>query len=110
MTDEIPIIIQKAKELSELIKDHEISKKYSESLFKISHDRNAQDLLSRLINLGKTLSEGYSAGSSLSENSAEYLLLKTELEQCDIVKQHIIVQREYLNLLQNILTRIKNPL
>lgn len=109
MTEEIALIVQKARELSVMIKGHEISKKYSESLYNISRDRKAQNLLSKLINLGRTLTEGYPAGAH-QEDSAEQMLLKAELEECDIVKQHLVIQREYLNLLKNILARIKDPI
>lgn len=102
-------IIAKARELSDLINNHEITIRYRESLERMQEDAAAQRLLSELIKIGKDLNNSLSGGSSDKPGSAEMDLLKQEFDRNETVKNHILVQREYLNLINMVQGRIKNP-
>lgn len=103
-------IIAKAKELSELINNHEITKRYRESLEKMKDDAVAQKLLSELVLIGRNINESLSSGgSSEMPGTAEMELLKQEFEKNETVKNHILAQREYLNLINRVQEKIKNP-
>jgi len=103
-------IIAKAEELSELISNHEVTIRYRESLDKMKGDPVAQKILSELIILGRDINESLSSGGdSVKHGAAEMDLLKQEFEKNETVKNHIIAQREYLNLINRVQERIKNP-
>ena len=103
-------IIQKASELSELIKSHDISRQYDESLAKLSKDRAAQNLLEKLVLVGKKLNEKASKGENQTLGpSAESTLLNEQLEKNELVKSHILIQKQYLNMIHLTMEKIKNP-
>lgn len=103
-------IIARAKELSELINNHEVTRRYRESLENMKGDPVAQKLLTELIVLGRDINESLSSGEASDKHgSAEIELLKQEFEKNETVKNHILVQREYLNLINSVQDKIKNP-
>jgi len=103
-------IIAKARELSELINNHEVTGRYRESLEKMKGDPVAQKLLSELIVLGRDINESLSSGEASDKHgAAEMELLKQEFEKNETVKNHILAQREYLNLINSVQDKIKNP-
>ena len=103
-------IIAKAVELSELINNHEVTLKYRESLEKMQRDPVAQKLLSDLILLGQDINESLSSGKASDRHgAAEIDLLKQEFEKNETVREHILAQREYLNLINSVQDKIKNP-
>ena|SRR5271157_5046725 len=99
MPDNIRLIIEKAKELSELIRAHQVAQNYNDLQIKINADQKAQELYARL------------ARGEMKDNdlSSEYELLRNELEQNPLVKEYIRCQRTYLDLLKQVIDRIKNP-
>lgn len=102
-------IIAKAKELSALINNHEVTKRYRESLERMKDDAVAQRLLSDLIKLGRDLNDSMSGGSADRPGTAEMELLKKEFDSNETVRNHILAQREYLDLIAKVQERIKNP-
>ncbi|HNW29754.1 MAG TPA: YlbF family regulator [Spirochaetota bacterium] len=110
MTDSIQPIIRKARELASSIREHEITLRYNETLARISNDRQAQQLYARLIAMGKELNDRLSAGGAVErQESSEYEMMQKELEQNTLVKEYIQNQKEYLNLLNRVIEKIKNP-
>ncbi len=102
-------IIEKAKELAGLIENHEITVRYRESLERMKHDAAAQRILAELIKIGGVIKNQVRADEDSSIGRAELEILKDEFEKNKTVKDHILVQREYLDLINNIQERIKNP-
>jgi len=110
MQDEIDTIIKKAGELSAIISEHGITRRYTESLELLKHDRRSMELLDTLISLGRDLSEKISRNEPASAgNTAENDLLKRELDSNILIKNYLLAQKEYLNLLGQVIEKIKNP-
>jgi len=103
-------IIKKARELSILIKEHEITRRYRETSEKIKNDVSAQRLLEKLVMLGRDLNEQLLKGEEAKAGEAELEFLKSEFEKNILVKEHLLAQKEYLNMLKSIQERIKNPI
>jgi len=101
-------IIEKAKELAGLIEKHDATRRYKESLEKMKGDVTAQNLLVRLVKLGEEISTPGSDDLS-GTGPAEKELLGKELEQNELVKSHILIQKEYLDLINKVQYKIKNP-
>jgi cell fate (sporulation/competence/biofilm development) regulator YlbF (YheA/YmcA/DUF963 family) len=111
MNDTIQPIIDKARDLSASIREHEATRRYNECRSRISNDRTAQQLYSKLIAIGKELSDRIAAGGVIErQESSEYELMQRELEQNTLVKEFIQSQKEYLDLLNRVIEKIKNPL
>jgi len=102
-------IIEKARELARMIENHEITVRYRDSLEKMKSDAVAQRLLAELIRIGEEIQtqSGTDAGSSAGR--AELEILKDEFEKNKTVKDHILIQKEYLDLIKLVQERIKNP-
>lgn len=110
MTDSIQPIIRKARELASTIREHGIAIRYHETLSRIGNDRAAQQLYARLIAIGKEINDRLSAGGPIErQESSEYEMMQKELEQNPLVKEYIQTQREYLDLLNKVIEKIKNP-
>jgi cell fate (sporulation/competence/biofilm development) regulator YlbF (YheA/YmcA/DUF963 family) len=110
MGDDIGIIIEKARELSESIGRHEITRRYHEAKDRMSKDRSSQELYSRLVAMGKELSFLISREESFeTKETGEREFLRNELEQNPLVKEYIHAQREYLELLKRVIDKIRNP-
>ncbi len=101
-------IIQKAKELAGLIEKHPITKKYHESMEKMKMDIASQKLLERLVRLGEEIS--LQSKDVSGTGPAERELISKELEENDLVKSHLLIQKEYLDMINKIQYKIKNPL
>lgn len=102
-------IIEKAKELSRMIENHEITVRYRESLEKMKNDVAAQRILSELIRIGKELNDQTVTDSELSTGRAELEILKNEFDNNETVKNHILIQKDYLELIKKVQDKIKNP-
>ena len=103
-------IIQKARQLSDMINNHEITIKYRESLEKIRGDVNSQRLLSELVRIGREISENMNVpDGQKSFGKAELEMLQHELDSGIIVKEHLVIQRQYLDMIKQVQDRIKNP-
>jgi cell fate (sporulation/competence/biofilm development) regulator YlbF (YheA/YmcA/DUF963 family) len=96
-----------AAELARLIHGCPIAERYRDSLMRISKDRKSQDLLERLVAMGRIISGGSSASDDTG--MSEYRQIQDELDTDPHVKSHLLAQREYLNLLQAVIDRIRNP-
>lgn len=108
--DDYSEIIQKAKELSDLINSHEITIKYKESLEKLQHDVQSQRLLGELVRIGKEVNESMnSPEADKTYGAAELDMLKKELDANQFLKDHLVIQRQYLDLISQVQKRIKNP-
>jgi len=105
------VIIDKARELSKCIEESEIAVDYYNSIKLMQKDANAQQLLSRLVLLGKELNEAINSGDEDSfPGGAEAELLREEIRENDLVKNFILAQKNYINLIQLVQDRIKNPI
>ncbi|HOW82745.1 MAG TPA: YlbF family regulator [Spirochaetota bacterium] len=103
-------IILKARELSRLIKEHDLTKKYEQALTEITKDRDAQELLSELIIMGQELNARAARGEAMKPDSpSEREFLRERFEKKPAVKNFIQAEKDYLNLLKAVIEKIKNP-
>jgi cell fate (sporulation/competence/biofilm development) regulator YlbF (YheA/YmcA/DUF963 family) len=110
MADSIQPIIRKARELAATIREHDATLRYNECLARMNRDREAQQLYSRLIEMGKDLNDRIAAGSDIErDNTSERAMLQRELEENTLVKEYIQSQKDYLDLLGKVIEKIKNP-
>ena len=108
--NDISKIIEKANTLSKMIEENEITIKYNESLEKMKHDVKAQELLSRLVMLGRDINEKILNNENpMLEAQAEKEILMQQLEENTIVKEHILIEKEYISMISQIQEKIKNP-
>jgi cell fate (sporulation/competence/biofilm development) regulator YlbF (YheA/YmcA/DUF963 family) len=111
MPDDIQSIIDKAKMLSSSIRNHAVTQRYNECRSRMNSDRNAQELYTNLVRLGKELNETIASGGNVERlQSAEYELMQRDLERNTLVKDFIQSQKEYLDFLKKVIEKIKNPL
>ncbi len=106
--DNYDAIIKKAVELANLIEKHPVTQKYRESMEKMKMDMASQRLLERLVRLGEEISTQSSDDVS-STGPAERELISKELEENDLVKSHLLIQKEYLDMINKVQYKIKNP-
>ena len=110
MEKELQNIISKAAELSGLIQRHETARAYTRSLAEIRGDRASLDLLNRLTAAGKEIREKADQGEdAVSGRSAEYQMIEDELRGNQLVKDFLLAQRSYLQLMQDVINLIKDP-
>ena len=102
-------IIEKTMELASMIKDHEISLRYRDSLEKMKQDAISQKLLMELVRIGGELNNSADDNSEPIVGRAESEILMNEFYNNKLVKDHILVQKEYVNLIKTVQDRIKNP-
>ncbi len=107
--EDYPAIIEKARELSGLLKAHPATVRYMESTEKMKNDRNAQALLEKLVMLGRDIDALQQGASTDGPGEAERILIEKELEDNPLVKEHILAQKEYLILIQQMQECIRNP-
>ncbi len=108
--EEYKEIIDKARELSLMIRDHEYTVKYRETSESMRADAGAQKLLADLIRVGRELAENADSDEDKKkEISRENDYLNQELKDNDTVKNHILAQKQYLDLIRQMQERIKNP-
>lgn len=111
MVENYSDITGKARELSRMIDNHEITVMYRESLEKIGRDINAQRLLADLVRIGREINENSSHDADeRSYGRGELEILQMELDANSIVKEHLVAQRRYLDMIRLVQERIKNPL
>ena len=93
-----------------MISAHEATVRYRESLEKMRGDVEAQQLLADLIHIGKEISDNMNnPDSQKTYGSAELEILNRKLEDNLLVKEHLLAQRSYLDLITKIQERIKIP-
>ncbi|MBN2160483.1 MAG: YlbF family regulator [Spirochaetes bacterium] len=109
MQDEIQTIIGKAQELSALIRNHDVTRRYNDCRTRIQKDRKARELYSRLVSKGREINTAIAEGRQSEGQTSENELLQKELEETPLVKEYISSQREYLELLKKVIERIKAP-
>jgi len=102
-------IIEKAKELASMINNHEISLKYRDSIAKMKQDVTSQKLLMELIRIGGELNNSKDTNSESIMGKAESEILKNEFNNNKLVKDHILIQKEYVDFIKMVQDRIKNP-
>lgn len=102
-------IVEKARELARMIENHEITLRYRESVEKMKHDAVAQRLLAELVRIGGELNKISGTDAEMTTGKAELEMLKNEFDNNQIVKDHILSQKEYLDLIKMVQDRIKNP-
>lgn len=108
--EEYKEIIEKARELSFMIRDHEYTENYRETLDSMKADVGAQKLLADLIRVGRELAENVDSDEDKKkEISRENDYLNQEVKNNDTVKNHILAQKQYLDLITQMQERIKNP-
>jgi cell fate (sporulation/competence/biofilm development) regulator YlbF (YheA/YmcA/DUF963 family) len=106
---EYDLIIEKAKELASMIKSHEISLRYRDSLEKMKQDTVSQKLLMELIRIGGELNNSTGNDREVIIGKAESEFLKNDFNNNKLVKDHILVQKEYVDLIKMVQDRIRNP-
>jgi cell fate (sporulation/competence/biofilm development) regulator YlbF (YheA/YmcA/DUF963 family) len=93
-------IITKTDELAIAIKSHDISVRYADLLGKLKKDEKAQDIYTRLVKLGKDISEAKDTGKELSE---EFVLendaLKNDLQDSPLVREFVEAQKDYFEMI-----------
>ncbi len=104
-----PSIIEKARELSQLLKQHPVTLRYQECLEKMKHDKNAQALMEKLVMLGRDINSASMGLAGEGPGDAERALVEEELEKNPLVKEHLLAQKEYLAMIQQMQERIRNP-
>ena len=102
-------IIIKAKELHKLLLGHDYSIEFQKTSEAIKNNSEAQDILKRLIELGKDIQDNISNEEVVNSLTAEKELLRQDLDKNDLVKKHLTNQRLYLQLFKDIIQQIKNP-
>jgi len=111
MTQNYDNIIKEAKKLVTLIKNHEITTQYQTSLTEINKNIKSQELLNKLVLLGKEINDQLSQSKKISPTQTkEFESLKNELNKNNLVKTHISNQNAYSKMLQEIIDLIKDPL
>jgi len=108
MKNNTELILLEAEELAKSIKEHPLAISYNKSTEKLNGDFSSQKLLSRLIMAGKDLNENANSKEKKSFG-AEHQLIREELDQNLFLKSHLQIQKEYLNLINQIMEKIKNP-
>lgn len=110
MNSEIDDIIRKARELAQLVKRHPMTVRYEEDLKRLRGDEQSLQLYSKLVQMGRELAEKASRGEEIAmEDSEENRIISDALEKNELVKSFIRSQRAYLELIQKITDRIRNP-
>jgi len=110
MENEIRNIMLIAAELSDLIRYNKITIDYNENLKKMNDDNKSQELLSRLISIGKELNEKSIRGETVqAKESIKNELVKKDLEKNDLVKSFIKSQKLYFDLIQKVIEKVNNP-
>ena len=108
--EELEILVIKAGELAGLIHGNEITRDYEESLKHVQQDRTAMEIISDLIRMGEDLQTKAQRGEPLFiDQAAEKEMLRQKMENHPLVKSHLIAQKRYLNLMNLVMERIKNP-
>ncbi|PKL15810.1 MAG: hypothetical protein CVV49_19495 [Spirochaetae bacterium HGW-Spirochaetae-5] len=102
-------IVEKARELARMIENNEITVRYRESVEKMKHDAVAQRLLAELVRIGGELNNISGTDAEMTTGKAELEMLKNEFDNNIIVKDHILAQKEYLDMIKMVQERIKNP-
>jgi len=101
-------IIKEAQELSESINNSDIFKEYQERSREIANDVEAQNLLQKLYQVGQELS-GVETDDSILKSASEKDMVTKELDNNQKVKDFLLAQKQYINLMQQVVENIRNP-
>ena len=102
-------IIDKARQLARLLKDHPVTRRYEESLDKMKEDKEAQEILEKMVMMGRDLNTRLQGGDSDVAGEAEQMFLKEEMEKHPLVQEHILAQKDYLVMIQKVQELIRDP-
>jgi cell fate (sporulation/competence/biofilm development) regulator YlbF (YheA/YmcA/DUF963 family) len=103
-------IFESARDLGLLILEEPSVQRFREIADLLNEDERSVDLLNRLISIGKELREHPEAtGEALSDMVEEFEWVKAELENNELVKNYITLQKEYVELLTAVLEKVKTP-
>ena len=103
-------IIALAQQLGILIRENDITRDYLKLSADIKNDHNAQLLLSRLVEMGKMLSEQAERGDGFTaEENAESHLIKEELLHDEKVRPFLAAQKKYLGMMELVKKALWNP-
>ncbi len=108
MTDEIKNIINETEELSYLLKSHPKTLTYKKSTEKLKNDPESQKLLSRLIAAGKEINEQHVQKEKI-DFGAEHKLIQEELDSNLFLKSYLQIQKDYLDLIREVMAKIQDP-
>ena len=106
---EIREIIQKARALSEMIREHPVSRRYAECLAMMERDPEAREVHSRLVALGEEITAGTPGSGDPDTSAAEGELIRRKLEETPLVKDFILSRRDSLELMKRVIERIREP-
>ncbi len=96
-------IKQKAMELADSIAEHPVATRYFTLLHQMNDDKEALQLLSRLVEHGKKLNQKMEAGEINIENDPVSVELREALTEKPLVKEFVTAQNEYLGLIKEIM-------
>ena len=96
-------IKQKAEDLAQSISQHPVATHYFSLLQQMNQDKEALQLLSRLVEHGKKLNEKMNAGTIDIETDPTSIELREALINKPLVKEFITAQNEYLGLIKEVM-------
>lgn len=101
-------ILQKARELSNLLRQHPVSLHYFALLREMNDNSEAQELLNRLVTYGRNLNEKIARGEySPEDNNSEEI--PADHRDLPLVKDFINSQKKYLALVHSVMDKVENP-
>ncbi|MCX8123191.1 MAG: YlbF family regulator [Spirochaetes bacterium] len=103
-------IKQKAADLAQSIAEHPVAIRYFSLLQQMNEDKEALQLLSRLVEHGKKLNEKMETGDINIETDPTSIELREALINKPLVKEFVTAQNEYLTLIKEIMEILHNRL
>lgn len=103
-------IFQSAKQLFDAIEADPAVVQYRELSARIRNDRILQELLVRLIEMGKSLSERAAAGEEEVPQSAEADLLRKEFDLHPEIREFLESQKNYQKLMSEVQRLVSSEL
>ncbi len=101
-------IVSKAKVLSEMIRNHEVSLRYTRCVDLMKADARARELHSRLVSLGSEINARIAGDGGVDTQAmSEFELIRQGLEETPLVKEFITSRREYLEMIRQVLEKIR---
>lgn len=99
-------ILVQARELSRLIRESHIFQNYQDVARRAGSDKEASRIIELLVDAGSRLNSGETATLG---TSVESRILKEGMEKNTVVQEFILAQKDYLNLLGEVVELVKNP-
>jgi len=101
-------ILEKARELSHLLRQHPVAVHYFALLREMNDNSEAQELLNRLVTYGRDLNQKMARGEySPEDNMAAEI--PADHKDLPLVKDFINAQKKYLLLVNSLMDKIQNP-